>query len=721
MTVDVRPILGGLKTDVTQFNLRDDQFPVLEDCYQHVDHIRKRVGTSLIRGTPEASQLRLKSGESDDNGNFSATMPGSKFLVGQIFVVDGVTFTVRDEGENKPLFTKSTTASGTFSTTDGKLTLTGVSAKAGVYFHTMQPVMGFSIRELSQINQEQMVVWDTQFSYVMGETGFERLGTNADSVWTGTDYQFFWAVNFRANDIYKKALFVVNNNPADNIRYIEEDATEWKRLIPNLNKGGTTRKLLTAKVIFVFNNYLCVANTVEEEGGQNRFYYNRIRRAQRGKPTDQANSWVDTIAGQGGFITVNLQQQITAVKKSYSVTIIALERGARICRYTGYPDEPMALDEISSIVGIESGFSLVENRSNSSCVGIGIDQINEIQPVFNGVKRIDGDIPDEIRKIRNCCQSVERVHGVLDPHAELIYWTVPIEYEDTRFPNRLLVYNYINGTFSYWYDAFTCFGYYQELSELTWDTVGNYFPTWDSWDEDWDATRQRQYWETVAGNQQGFVFILNREVTTNAISLRITEVNGTIITCINHNLPLWSYIRLEGEEPEEYNWIVQVIEKIDDDTFRVDYEGCEPKFEEAKYIRRISDPIIKSKEWTIGTPEEQSIKIAHIYFLLKTTDYGKHVVDYYRNASQDISVFQTHDEKEKFLGSRVIRSCPEEGKEFDRKNKYIWHKFSRQVTGNHLQWQISHNDEQLRDWSIVSADFALYRWLIKFESAGKLV
>lgn len=718
--LDVRPILGGIRKDVTPFNLQDDEFEKLEDCYQRIDHVKKRVGSNLVRGTPEASQFRVNSGETDDEGNFSGKMPGKIFKVGQTILIGNVTLTVLEEGENKPLGTNSPSVTGTFSTTDGTLTINGANAKSAAYFYPHEPGMGIFVRELPSINSEQTLWWDTQFCYYMGQTGFEKLGTYGNSVWTGTDYQFFWAVNFRSNDTYKKALFVVNGNAADNIRYIEEDATEWKRLVPDLNRGGTSRKLLTAKIIFVFQNYLCVANTIEQEGGQNRFYYNRVRRAQRGKPTDEQNSWVDNIAGQGGYLTVNLQQQITCVSRSYNILVLGLERGVRIIRSTGLPDEPMALDEISNNTGIESGWSIVQNRFNGKCVGIGIDQINEITPQFNGVNRIDGQIPDDIRTIRNCCQAVERVHGIFDPHARLIYWTIPIEFEDTKFPNRMLVYNYVNKNYSYWYDCFTCFGYYQEQNEITWDTVGDTFPTWDAWVENWDSTRQRQYWETVAANQQGFAFVLNRELTTNAISLRITEVDGDIITCINYNLPLGSYIRLE-DETGTLAWIVQVREKIDDDTFRVDYTDCEPDFAKAKYIRRIPAPLVKSKEWTVGTPLEQSARIAHMHFLLKTTDFGKHIIDYYRNASQDISVYQTQNERDDFVGNRVIRSCPEEGKEYDRKNKYIWHKFSRQVNGNHLTWQISHNDEQMRDWSIVSADFALYRYLIKFDSSGKLV
>lgn len=718
--LDVKPILGGLKKNVTPFNLKDDEFEKLEDCYQRIDHIKKRVGTNLVRGTPEASQFRAKSGETSDEGSFSGTMPGKIFKVGQTFLVGNATLTVLEEGQNKPLGTNSQTITGTFSTTDGSLTITGSEGKNDIYFYPCEPCMGIYIRELPSINSEQTLWWDTQFCYYIGEKGFERLGSDENSIWTGNDSQFFWAVNFRSNEVYKKAIYVVNNNPNDNIRYIEEDATEWKRLIPDLNRGGTSRKLLTAKIIFVFQNYLCVANTIENEGGQNRYYYNRVRRAQKGKPTDSKNSWVDNVAGQGGFLTVNLQQQITCVSRSYNILVLGLERGARIIRSTGLPDEPMAIDEISNNTGIESGWSIVQNRFNGKCVGIGVDQINEITPQFNGVNRIDTDIPDDIRSIRNCCQSVERVHGIFDPHARLIYWTIPIEFEDSKFPNRLLVYNYVNRNFSYWYDSFTAFGYYQEQNEMTWDTVGDTFSTWDAWVENWDTTRQKQYWETVCANQQGFAFVLNRELTTNAISLRITDVDEDIITCINYNLPLGSYIRLE-DETANYNVIVQVIEKIDDDTFRVDYKNCSPDFSKAKYIRRISSPVVKSKEWTVGTPMEQSARIAHIHFLLKTTDFAKHIIDYYRNGSQDISVHQTQNESDDFIGNRVIRSCPEEGKEYDRKNRYIWHKFSRQVNGNHLSWQISHSDEQMRDWSIVSADFALYRFLIKFDTAGKLL
>lgn len=716
----IKAILKGMQRNVEACHIDDDGFVTLNDCYQYRDCIRKRVGTNLIRGDPLNSRLRVKLGNGDESGNYSFTVPGKIFTIGQVFSIEKDTFIVVEEGENKNLKTSYPVTSATFSTTDGKVNIQGSYPGSAIYFYPNQPVMGIIRRELTEINFEDTIVFDTQFSYQMGEFGWERLGSGADSTWTGDDTNFFWGVNFRAENVYQKAVFVTNNNSADNIRFLRENDSEWVRLRPKLNKNGTTRYLDTCKFLFVFENYLCAANTREStEGGSAIHYYNRIRRAQRGLPTDVDNSWVDDVTGQGGFITADLQQQITSTNTSYSIRIITLERAARMLVYTGYPDDPMRLERISDTLGVESTFSLVSNDETTSCVGVGNIGIIEITPRFNGAQRIDKLIPDEVYKIRNCCQNVDRVHGIQHQVAGLIYWTLPHDYLNSRYPQRLLVMNYINGNFAYFYDSITCFGYYQERQEMTWETVENYFPTWDAWNEPWDAgKKQTAFPDVIAGNQQGFVFVMNQNNSTNAISLMVTSVEGNVFNCIRHNLILGVYIRIELDENSV---IVQVIEIIDENHFRVDYLTCSPQFDKAIYIRRVSNPEILSKEYTPGASDELSTKISALNLLLKTTDFGQHTIDYYRDASQEVSIYDSQNKINKFYGDRTIRTYPEMNKEWMDKCKYIWHKFTRQCNGAFVQWRLYMRDEQIRDWDIASQDFALYEILYEFEQAGKLI
>lgn len=704
----------GMQRNIEPHNLANDAFETLHDCYQFRDHVKKRVGTTLIRGSVFGSRLRVNVGTGDENGNYNFTIPGKKFTVGQSFSIKGDLFLVVEEGDDKPLKTKAPLIKkATYSTTTGKISIEGSYPGESLYFYPGEPVMGLIRRELPAINFEDTIAFDTQFAYRMSETGWERLGS---AVWTGDDSNFFWGVNFRDTKPEETTLFVTNN--VDPIRYIRFDQSEWKDLRPKLNTSGGDRYLETAKIIFVFENYLYVANTLETVDGSKIRYKNRVRRAQRGYPTGP-RSWVDDVTGQGAYNMVPLQVAILSTNITYSRRILSLERGYATCTYTGYPDDPMRIDMIDFYQGGSGTFSLVSLNDTSSCVDFGNIGIYDIRPAYDGVNRIDDAIPDEVYRTRKCCANFDRIHGFQDRTIKLIYWTLPFDKTNARFPQRLLVYNYQTQNYAYFFDTFTCFGRYHERNEMTWDTVGNYFPTWDTWNEPWDSgRRQTAFPLTIAGNQQGFVFIMNPNVSTNDLSLQVLGVEGDVIFCKNHNLVISQYVRLEGAEG---NPIVQVNEIIDRDHFRVDYEKCGPNYEGTEYIRLISNPDMWFKQFNLGVAQEKNMQLASMSLLLKMTHRGEHTIDYYRNTSQYISEHDLQTKNSNFWGNRTIRSYPEDGKLYTQKSQKYWHKYQRSCHGGYIQPRLYMRDEQIRNWEIASQDMVVYGFILDVTTEGNLI
>jgi len=183
-------------------------------------------------------------------------------------------------------------------------------------------------------------------------------------------------------------------------------------------------------------------------------------------------------------------------------------------------------------------------------IGIGNVGIHSCDSV--NVERIDARIPDDVFQIEQDNNGPQRVSGVRDFLNELVLWAMPIkvfnsedqiDYGQTiTFPNKMLVYNYREGTFSYFNDSFTALGYIQALvpgsnADLTWT---NALMSWESANFQWiSPIEDAQVVRIVGGNQQGFVELLSNDVP-NDDSLfisNITIVNGSAqIFSPNHNL-----------------------------------------------------------------------------------------------------------------------------------------------------------------------------------------
>ena len=279
----IGPMQEGWINRVEPFYLPEEAFYELEDAYVWRGRVRKRFGYSLIGQTELESRLRVNVGTTDAvTGNFSVTVPGALFKVGQMFSIGTTRFTVNVTGTPGTLLTTGS-ATGTYNTTTGALVITGKTENpsTAVYFYPADPVMGLKVRETSSVNAEKVIGFDTQFAYERTAGAWERLGTE---LWSGSNSDFFWSVNYRGANPYQTFFYVVNNIPADNIKYLPSGSSTWTPLRPQLNSGAT-RYLETCRVLVAFKDRLIALNTIED-----RTYQNRARFSQNGDPRAAATS-----------------------------------------------------------------------------------------------------------------------------------------------------------------------------------------------------------------------------------------------------------------------------------------------------------------------------------------------------------------------------------------------------------------------------------------------
>jgi len=721
----IGPQQEGLENDIKPFFIPEEAFFELQDAYIWRGRVRKRFGYNLIGSNDLNSRLRINIGTTDAAGNLAATpVPGNKFNIGQMFSVGTQIYTVYQNGAML-----ATVGSGTFNTGTGQVTITGTitAALTDVFYYPSEPVMGLLLREEPTVNKETVIAFDTQFSYTFNGISWSRLDTGATATWTGTNKDFFWSCNYRGTSPNQTFFYVSNYIPTDGLRYINQLTSTWVQMTPQLNTGAT-RFLQTCRIILPFKDRLVTFNTIELEGITSVTYVNRCRYSQNGDPRADATSWLDDVSGRGGFVDAPTSEQIITAKFIKDHLIVYFERSTWELIYTGNQAFPFRWQQINSELGCESTFSVI--GFDTAVLGVGNVGVHNCNGV--NVVRIDEKIPDEVFKIHNGNDGPQRVYGIRDYFNELVYWTFPNATNAPVFPTRILLYNYRNNTWAIFNDSFTCFGYYQKLSDLTWATVPNTYATWADWNVSWGSPlNQGSFPDIIAGNQQGFVFILNSDLAKNSQSLYITNFDepSQVITCINHNLIENDFILIEGSNGittivdnvvVSINGIVfQVKGPITSNTFKIDaiFDGT---YTGGGKITRISNINIKSKQFNPGTPIGQQTKFAYIDYLLDRTPNGEVTLEYLID-TDSASIFSDDLDPGVILGDSRLFTKPETDQIGQPKQQQIWHRYYVQAQSSFIQIFIYMNITQMKNLSISQQPFTLHAFIIYASPTGRLI
>ena len=558
----IGPYTSGLVKDKKPFLIPDEAFASLRNLYVWRDRVKKRFGSRVMNTgqMPNVQQLysrfRVDIGTTDGSGDFIGTVPVSAPnipiatpAIGQLFsVYDTITpanstiFTVVVLGHLPAGDLLSTSAAtGTYDTTTGAVTITGASAGMPVYFFPALPVMGLLNEETSNINDESIVGFDTRYAYSFNSgTQWERIPGVA---WTGNDNQFFWAANYRGATDDVLLMFVGNNNPNDPMYYYDGATFTAFSPIYNTLTGDT---VLNARLAIPFQSRLVLLNTWEQVSGTPTNFSNRARFSQNGSPL-QGDAWNQPpqVFGKGDSINAPTAEAIISALILKDRLIVFFERSTWELAYTGNQVVPFVWQTINIEFGAESTNSAIPFDKVILTVGdIAITSCNAAN-----VERIDQNIPDEVFRIQNDNDGTERVYGVRDYNIEMAYWAYPdgAGVATATYPSKVFVYNYRNGSWAINDDSITCFGQYQLNTALTWNST--YF-TWAESDEEWDdGVNLRHARNVIAGNQQGFTFIIDHNLPINAHAISITNITETgliaTVTAINYNLNSSDYILID--------------------------------------------------------------------------------------------------------------------------------------------------------------------------------
>jgi len=702
----IAPIDTGLQNNVKPWLIPNDAFETLKNAYTYRGRIRKRFGSRLMDQSVDnpqlASRLRVEIGTTDGSGNLGATaVPGIIQKSGQMFSCGDVFFTVYQDGATlSGAPTRATTATGTFTFAGPTFAIAGgdaTIATTAVYFYPAEPVMGLLTLETNQINDDQIVAFDTQFAYEYIAGGWQRLATGT-ATWTGDDSQFFWGTTYYGTVLSDERFFVVNYNAADGIRNFDVSTTTWAT-VAYVTTGADT--LNSSKIVIVFKNRLLALNTLETVGAVATTFQNRCRYSQIGDLVSAANTFSES-AGRGGFLDAPTKEAIVSARIIKDRLIVFFERSTWELVYQGNQIEPFAWQKIDSELGAESTFASV--IFDGDIVGVGNVGIHACNGAY--VKRVDEKIPELVFDVHNESSGVERVYGIRDFEAETVYWTFPQAgraeaSENPKWPNQVLVFNYSNGSWGINDDTITCFGYYQLQDDLTWASITE---TWEGYDEPWvSGDFQALTRSVLAGNQEGFTFIVNKDLARNAPALQITDIalsSGAIqLTVIDHNFIAGEFIRVEDCIGNTFlnDTNYEITKIVDTDTIEI----VEPSFSISPTylgggtITRISKIDIRTKEFNFFVKEGVNQFVPRVDFLVDRTGDGEITVDTFASSSQ--LPLQTFN----------LETTPYALYPLEETQDRLWHQIYPQLEGSGAQLRIYLSDEQMLDFNIIRADFQL--------------
>jgi hypothetical protein len=367
------------------------------------------------------------------------------------------------------------------------------------------PVMGLSTR-FDEFGNPSLVAFNKTKAFQYDANNEIFVDFSGATTWGGTDLNYFWTTNGFSG------FFVTNN--FDPIRYYNQTDGLWYDLIPQIN-GPTT--LDTALMVVAHNNYLLAMNTVE--AGYR--WPQRIRVSSKSNPYATGvpplgisllpNSW-RTDGGGGSFLDIPTGEPIISSGFNRDNLIIQCPNSTWRLRFTGNNVFPYELELVNSQLGCDSTFSSIsfdEAVFSTSRRGITGSNTNE-------VKRIDEKIPNIAVNFNAKGGNLKRIQGGRDFFHQLALWTYC---SNEGLPDRLLVFNYLEGSWATWDLAFTALGSAATTSGLTWDDADF---TWDSVEAaslTWESSsNQNGSPFLVAGTEDGSVFRLVEGIQDNGFN-----------------------------------------------------------------------------------------------------------------------------------------------------------------------------------------------------------
>lgn len=561
----IGPVNDGLRKDVKPYAIPEDAFEVLTNAYQWRGRIKRRLGYTalgkLFNGTPvmglrtrELFGINLQELIAFDTTN------AYLFSAGSFTALSTVMPTVWN-GTNFNFFWTANYASAFWATNN----VPGLHGYAVTLFANQAGGGPWTV-QVTAAGNNFMVGDQVYFLNINGGVSSNNLRQAVVTI-AGNPFTVSSPVGGAfTNEAVTPGIVLSSTRSKtgqDGIRFYANCSNvvngvttpvgnTWVNYNPPVDPNNA---LCGALMIFPYKGYLVFLGTYEGND-QGVFHYpNRARWTFFGtpfytNPTPNTPAQVgfepetmrdDVFRGAGAF-DASTNEAIVSAGFIKDILVVEFERSTWRLRFVNNAQNPFTWERTNIEFGSDSTFAAIpfdKGLMNIGNRGIIISDTNDVY-------RFDEKIPDDVFDIRAENNGFERIYGIRTFRTRLCYWTYPSEeVPNGTFPDKVLVYNYDTKNWSYFDDSFTCFGYfYPQGVAQTWADMTDNWSTYDlTWDSGIDSFSEEV---VIAGNQQGYVFMLEQDSSQNSPSLSISGIAGSTITSTNHNLKLGSWITLSG-------------------------------------------------------------------------------------------------------------------------------------------------------------------------------
>ena len=439
--------------------------------------------------------------------------------------------------------------------------------------------------------------------------------------------------------------------------------------------------------------------------------------------TATANAYWEDVVGYGGFRSAGLDQPINTVGANEDVLIIGLTTINTRLIYTSNTAQPFDFFIINSELGSGSTFSaVVMDRGVLTRGSRGYIITSQV-----GTQRIDLQIPDYVFDSNLNLNGTERVCSQRDFINEWVYFTYPANNEGIgtayKFPNRTLQYNYRDESWAVFNECYTTYGTFRKQSGYTWANIGDTFPTWNDWNEPWNAGVTTFAQPVVmGGNQQGFV-MLRDQGTGEGPSLYIRSFSASVVTSPDHTLNSGDYIIINGclgTIGSQVNGNVFSIRVLSEDTFVLNPAISSGTYLGGGTITRMYVPLIQTRQFPMAWTMGRKTRLGPQQYLFSTTPNAQITLKIY--LSMDASnpynngpiVPSANSENNALVYNNILYTCPEStnlGLTPANVNlqmptaitqAQIWHRMNTSLIGDTVQIGFTLSDKQMRDVNLIN-------------------
>ncbi len=436
--------------------------------------------------------------------------------------------------------------------------------------------------------------------------------------------------------------------------------------------------------------------------------------------TATPSAWFEDQTGFGGFISAGIDQPIVTAFPNEDVLIVGFDRLQTKLVYTGNDIIPFNFFIINSELGSSSTFSgIVMDKGVITRGNRGIVITNQVEAA-----RIDLEIPDQVFQFNLKDNGTERVTAQRDFINEWVYITyLSNQVTYYKFPNQTLLYNYRDSSWAIFNEAYTTYGQFRRISGFIWSTVGRTYPTWQDWNEAWNAGNSTLLQtQMIAGNQQGFV-IFRDQGTGEATSLYIQGFSGNVVTSPDHCLNSGDFIIITGiigTLGAQINGRIFSVASPTKDTFELNPAIGTGTYVGGGVIKRMYVPFIQTKQFPVSWGMARKTRLGPQQYLFSYTDNAQITLLIF--LSQDNS-FPYNDSlivpavgavNDSLIYSTVLYTCPESTNlgltpantnlqmVTANNQDQIWHRMNTSLLGDTVQIGFTLSETQMRSLTATS-------------------